>query len=437
MTFLSILLFLTANCHPMLDDLIALFIQQTDSYTDKPYAVWVEHRGDSSNSNSLRFAALDSDVSSLLSMDGKQVAGHEVFLVGESRFYKRNLISEPLDFDDCYEWIIGFHKKKFNPNQTFKSYMMGDILPIWDIQKTINAHGIKTYDCFYHGGTSLPPSGIISESGISLCEGIIYYAPQNEAQEKVSYQFVLQSSVSETLLNAVLKEYPVEDYPSNYTGIPNLLAVEIDGCIHHNCGIVPPCYRNFNAGVPIRAWVRSTADSKTVQIINLKFLTMAERHGRFHDKITRCTIDDGFLAVPLDEERFILIENTRMYERYSERYAIYAPYNEFIEDILSHPGAIEGKVNIMEGEFQIYIHDQRLQRQADRNIEHFIHHYFIEDDGRWIVRRRYLKIEPQLIRTCFDNGLYIFPNKGAHDQLNRFAVSLSPLIISEAWKNEK
>lgn len=148
----------------------------------------------------------------------------------------------------------------------------------------------------------------------------------------------------------------------------------------------------------------------------------------FIDRYTDSTVFAGYLAIPVPEERFVLLDNGVVQGRlyYDHHFNEYSSYHSFLDALLNHPGSI----NILEdiGITHTEREDAKLQQMARQNKLRFQRKYLaqvVQGEDVFEVKRRYKKKEYQVLKACFDIGLYVYWN----DVAASWVISENPIHI--------
>ena len=148
----------------------------------------------------------------------------------------------------------------------------------------------------------------------------------------------------------------------------------------------------------------------------------------FLNRYTDSTVFAGYLAIPVAEERFVLLDNEvvrgRLY--YVNHFNEYSSYHAFLEDLLNHPG----RINILKeiGKTHIERENVKLQQMASQWRLRFQRKYLvqiIQGEDVYEVKRKYKKKEYQVLKACFDIGLYVYWN----DVAASWVISENPIHI--------
>ena len=148
---LLLLIQLCMNYSSMTNELLELFIKQTDYFQQDNYSIWVDEvKRDTLRLTYLRFIVIDEDETeeTFSRKSTKQILGHNVFFVGTSKFFKSNYKPKAFTGCDVSYWGICFIDGKFCHRGTVKFYPMpyNWYLPVTDIQEVINSYGIGNWE---------------------------------------------------------------------------------------------------------------------------------------------------------------------------------------------------------------------------------------------------------------------------------------------------
>lgn len=121
----------------------------------------------------------------------------------------------------------------------------------------------------------------------------------------------------------------------------------------------------------------------------------------------------GSLAIPFTDRCFVLeeeeiIRSRLYYDCYSGEYAT---YELLLKDLFNYPGKIDlGRIGINQ-----YIKiDDGLDKEAEKNYNLFLIHYTEPRSGcnagevSLVIKPEYSSLSEQIVRVCFNHGLYIF-----------------------------
>ena len=155
----------------------------------------------------------------------------------------------------------------------------------------------------------------------------------------------------------------------------------------------------------------------------------------FLDRFADTTVFAGYLAIPVSQKDFVLLDNEVVRSRlfFDNHYQEYSSYRAFLEDLLNHPGAIDLFRDLKISHTEQ--HDCTLQIEAMRNISRFKKKYLkcvLNKGNTYEVRKRFLKKEKQILKICFDIGYYLYWDDYAAQWIITSCPRLKPPLSNES-----
>lgn len=120
-------------------------------------------------------------------------------------------------------------------------------------------------------------------------------------------------------------------------------------------------------------------------------------------------IDAGYIVIPVESERFIIIDNSIMrarvyYDNYKDEFS---DYTAFLESVFLHPESIDycQSVGICDSYAQKIISELRLRY----SFPLFANRYLDEkSSGVYTIKQSYVDIWPYILAYCFGRDYYIY-----------------------------
>ena len=153
---------------------------------------------------------------------------------------------------------------------------------------------------------------------------------------------------------------------------------------------------------------------------------LAQRYTEFLDDGIKFHIDDGYIAIPLNRNKFFFADNQKLFNLvytdlgYDQEYK---SYRDFLKDLFNGvniPGMLDtyGPRN-----GKGIKRKAQLIKLANRDFETFLKKYFEEKNQSWIIRKEYRRIDCQLAEILFYRGYYVYVDECFIDDDIRIVIT--------------